>query len=218
MLPSGPIKSCWYCAINDGNDFVGVGNTVLLPGVIASDTSTGGTGTGGTGTGGTDTGTGGTGTGGTDTGTGGTDTGTGGTGTGTGGTDTGRGGTDTGGGGGTGTSGTTAPTQDEINSWIARGNYTLGQLSLTRSTAYTTSDNPGGSPTTSSTKTDSFSGQFTKTSGADLSKLLNNQLPSGFPVLSPAVGTCSVYTLTSLTNPFPNLTVVNLDAGPQLDF
>ena len=165
-----------------------------------------GTGGGGTGTGGGDTGTGG----------GGTGTGGGGTGTGGGGTGTGGGGTGTGG-GGTGTSGATTPTQDEINSWIARGNYTSGQLSLTRSNTFTTTDNfTGGAPTTSSTKTDSFSGQFTKTSGADLSKSLNNQLPAGFPVLSPAVGTCTVYTLSSLTNPFPNLTTIGLDAGAQL--
>jgi uncharacterized protein (TIGR03437 family) len=185
--------------VNNGQDFV-VGNTVLIP-AVGNDTGGGGTGTGGTGTG---------------TGGGGTGTGGGGTGTGGGGTGTGGGGTGTGG-GGTGTGGAITPTQDEINSWIARGNFVSGQLSLNRSTAFTTTDSlTGGTPTTSSTKTDSFSGQFTKTSGADLSKLLNSQLPSGFPVLSPAVGTCSVYTLSSLTNPFPNLTTVNLEAGPQL--
>ena len=190
----------------DGNTFLGVSNTVLMPAVSASGTGGGGTGTGGGGTSG----------GGTGTGGGGTGTGGGGTGTGGGGTGTGGGGTGTGG-GGTGTSGATAPTQDEINSWIARGNYVSGQLSLTRSTAFTTTDSfTGGAPTTSTTKTDSFSGQFTKTSGADLSKLLNNQLPAGFPVLSPTVGSCSVYSITSLTNPFPNLTTVNLDAGAQL--
>jgi len=188
----------------DGNTFLGVSNTVLVPAVGDAGGGSTGTGTGGTGTGGTGTGTGGTGTG-TGTGTGGT--GSGGTGTGTGGT----------GSGGTGTAGATTPTQAEINSWIARGNYTSGQVSLTRSTAFTTTDNlAGGSPTTSSTKTDSFSGQFIKTSGADLSKVLNNQLPAGFPVLSPAAGSCTVYTLSSLTNPFPNLTTVGLDAGAQL--
>src|SRR5579872_535598 len=209
--------------VNNGQTFV-TGNTVLLANVVASGTGTGGggtnTGTGGTGTGGT--GTGGTGTGGTGTGGTGTGgTGTGGTGTGGTGTGgTGTGGTGTGGTGtggtGTGTSSALAPTQDEINSWIARGNYVSGQLSLSRNTTFTTTDNPGQSPTTSTTKTDSFFGQFTKTSGSDLSKLLNNQLPAGFPVLVPAVGSCSVYSISSLTNPFPNLTTVNLDAGPQL--
>jgi uncharacterized protein (TIGR03437 family) len=200
--PIGPDQSLIVIETSaDGNSFLGVSNTVLVPAV--SDASGGGTSTG-TGGGGTGTGGGGTGTGGGGTGTGGGGTGTGGGGTGTGG-------------GGTGTAGGTTPTQDEINSWIARGNYVSGQLSLTRSTTFTTTDNlTGGSPTTSTTKTDSFSGQFTKTSGADLSKALNNQLPAGFPVLSPAVGTCTVYTLSSLTNPFPNLTTVGLEAGAQL--
>ncbi len=35
-------------------------------------------------------------------------------------------------------------------------------------------------------------------------------------MLSPAVGSCTVYTLSSLTNPFPNLTTVGLEAGAQL--
>jgi len=185
----------------DGNTFLGVSNTVLIPAVSGTTGGSTGTGGGGTGTGGGGTGTG-TGGGGTGTGGGGTGTGGGGTGTGT---------------GGTGTSSATTPTQDEINSWIARGNYVSGQVSLTRSTSFTTTDSlTGGAPTTSTTKADSFSGQFTRTSGTDLSKALNNQLPAGFPLLSPAVGTCTVYTLSSLTNPFPNLTTVNLDAGLQL--
>jgi hypothetical protein len=129
------------------------------------------------------------------------------------------GGGNPGGGGGGGTSSDTNPTQAEISAWISRGSYSGGNISLTRSTSYATTDSFGAggvTPVTTITKTDDFTALFSRISGADLGKLLNNQLPAGFPNLNPTPGSCVVYTLSSLTNPYPNLTYVGLDAGPQL--
>ena len=117
-----------------------------------------------------------------------------------------------GGGGGGNTGSGTNPTQSEIDSWIARGSYVSGSVSLNRSTTY------GVNPTTNAatvTRADSIAGQFTRTSGADLANSLRGILPPGFPVLSPTTGSCAVYRSNTLTNPYPNLTTVNLDAGPQ---
>lgn len=124
-----------------------------------------------------------------------------------------------GGGGNGGGSGGTNPTPAEIDSWIARGNYTAGALTLTRSTVYTTTDTIGAggvTPVTATTKTDSFSAQFIRYGGADLGKVLRGELPPGFPNLNPTAGSCVVYKLNSLTNPYPNLTLTGLDAGPQV--
>ena len=130
---------------------------------------------------------------------------------------TGGGGGDQGGGGG---GGSTIPTQAEIDSWIARGSYTSGNLSLGRSTIFFTVDSIGGNgsvtTTTTTTKTDAFSGQFTRFSGSDLGKSLRGELPPGFPNLAPAVGSCVVYDPNAITNPYPNLTTAGLDAGSQL--
>lgn len=132
---------------------------------------------------------------------------------------TGGGGGGTGGGGNSGGSSDLNPTAAEIDSWIARGNYASGGLTLTRATAYATTDTIGtGGVTavTAMTKTDSFSAQFSRFGGADLAKALRGEVPPGFPILNPAPGSCVVYTISSLTNPFPNLTSVGLDAGPQV--
>lgn len=128
----------------------------------------------------------------------------------------------TGGGGGGGNGGGSSdlnPTPAEIESWIARGNYSSGMFTLTRATAYTTTDTVGAggvTPATAMTKVDSFDAQFSRFGGADLGKVLRGELPPGFPNLNPAVGSCVVYTISSLTNPYPNLTLVGLDAGPQV--
>jgi uncharacterized protein (TIGR03437 family) len=106
----------------------------------------------------------------------------------------------------------TNPTQAEIDSWIARGSYVSGTINLNRSTTYGV--NAAGAATV--TKADSIGGQFTRFSGADLGNVLRNVLPPGFPILAPAVGSCVVYNVASLTNPYPNLISANLDAGPQL--
>lgn len=119
------------------------------------------------------------------------------------------------GGGGGGGSSDTNPTPAEIESWIAQGYYRSGTLNLTRSTTYATSDLTG-TPVTTLTKEDSFSGLFSRVGGADLGKLLRNELPPGFPNLNPSAGSCVVYTLSTLTNPYPNLTYTGLDAGPQI--
>ncbi len=130
--------------------------------------------------------------------------------------------TNSGGGGSGGNSGgssNTNPTPAEIDSWIARGNYTSGGLELTSATAYATTDTigvGGVTPVTAMTKTDSFTAQFSRIGGADLGKVLRGELPPGFPNLNPAAGSCVVYTISSLTNPYPNLTSVGLDAGPQV--
>jgi uncharacterized protein (TIGR03437 family) len=123
------------------------------------------------------------------------------------------------GGGGGNTGGSTTPTPAEINSWIERGSRTAGNVSLNRSTSYSTTDTIGAGGVTAVstiTKRDSIAGQFTRTSGPDLAKLLRNELPPGFPNLQPGPGSCVVYTAAGLTNPFPNITSVNLDAGAQL--
>ena len=120
-----------------------------------------------------------------------------------------------GGGGGSSTN----PTQTEINAWIARGSYTGGSVGLVRSTSYVTTDSPGASgatAVTTITKSDSFSALFSRTGGADLGKSLRGELPPGFPNLSPAPGDCFVFTIAALVNPYPNLTFVGLDAGPQI--
>jgi hypothetical protein len=124
-----------------------------------------------------------------------------------------------GGGGGGGESGNTSPTPAEIESWIARGSYTDGTLILTRSTIYATTDSigPGGvTAVTTMTKEDSFDAQFLRISGADLAKSLRGELPPGFPNRSPAPGSCVVYQITPMDTPWPNLTLVGLDAGPQV--
>lgn len=123
------------------------------------------------------------------------------------------------GGGGNSGGGGTNPTSDEIERWIARGNYTAGELTLIRNTASVTTDTLGTggvTPVTVITKADSFSAQFSRFGGADLAKVLRGELPPGFPNLSPAAGSCVVYTINSLTNPYPNLTSVGLDAGPKV--
>jgi hypothetical protein len=117
-----------------------------------------------------------------------------------------------GGGGGGTTGGGTNPTQQEIDAWIARGNYVSGTVNLNRGTTYGV--NPTGAATV--TKADSIGGQFTRFSGADLGNMLRGILPPGFPIQTPTLGNCVVYTTANLTNPYPNLTSVNLDAGPQL--
>ncbi|MEO8099166.1 MAG: hypothetical protein ABI811_15790 [Acidobacteriota bacterium] len=120
----------------------------------------------------------------------------------------------TGGGGGNNGGGTSInPTQSEINSWISRGSYTAGGITLSRSTTYSF-DILTGAPST--TKADSFSAQFTRYSGADLGRSLRGELPPGYPVLNPTAGSCVVYNITGLTDPYPLLSYVNLDAGPQL--
>ena len=113
----------------------------------------------------------------------------------------------------------TSPTPAEINSWIERGSYTGGNISLNRSTSYLTTDTPGAGGVTAVstiTKRDSIAGQFTRVSGLDLAKSLRGELPPGFPNLLPSAGSCVVYTSVGLTNPYPNVTYVNLDAGAQL--
>jgi hypothetical protein len=132
--------------------------------------------------------------------------------------------TTSGGGGGTpggdggGDSGTN-PTQTEIDSWVSRGSYTSGTISLTRATAYATTDSfgaGGATAVTTATKSDQFSAQFSRFGGADLGKVLRGEVPPGFPNLSPTPGSCVVYDITALTNPYPNLTSAGLDAGPQI--
>ena len=123
----------------------------------------------------------------------------------------------TGGGGGGG--GSINPTQSEIDSWIARGTYASGILSLTRSTIYGTTIGVGAGgivESTTLTKTDSIGGQFTSYGGADLAKVLRGQLPAGYPITTPTVGSCVVYRSNQLINAYPNLTFSGLDAGPQL--
>jgi len=114
--------------------------------------------------------------------------------------------------GGGSTGGSTNPTQAEIDSWIARGNYVSGTINLNRSTTYAV-DTLGALTVT---KADNIAGQFTRFSGTDLGNVLRGILPPGFPILNPTAGSCVVYTIASLTNPYPNLISVNLDAGPQL--
>lgn len=122
-------------------------------------------------------------------------------------------------GGGGGVSGDTAPTPAEIDSWVARGNYSLGRLMLTRSTVYSTADTIGAggvTQTTTVTKIDAFDAEFTRFSGADLGKMLRGEVPPGFPNLNPSPGSCVVYTVSALSNLYPNLTLTGLDAGPQV--
>lgn len=125
-----------------------------------------------------------------------------------------------GGGGGGGGGGSINPTQSEIDSWISRGSYVSGNMSLNRTTTYATTDSFGATgvtPTTSVTKSDSISGSFTRLGGADLPKVLRGELPPGFPNLNPSPGSCIVYSVNQLlTNPFPALTSVGLDAGDPL--
>lgn len=130
----------------------------------------------------------------------------------------GSGGGNGGGGNGSG-GGDPTPTPSEIESWIAKGSYSSGSLTLTRATAYATTDTVGAggvTPVTATTKLDTFSGQFSRIGGADLPKSLRNELPQGFPNLNPNPGSCVVYNVTGLTNPYPNITSVGLDAGPQI--
>jgi uncharacterized protein (TIGR03437 family) len=98
-------------------------------------------------------------------------------------------------------------TQSEIDTFDARRTYTLGTVSLNRTTTYTGA---------SATKTDTAGALFQRTTGPDIGKLLRGELPPDLPTLTPVAGSCVVYLSTSLRNPYPNLTFTNLDAGPQL--
>lgn len=120
-----------------------------------------------------------------------------------------------GGGQGGGQSGSMSPTPSEIESWAARGYYSSGVLMLTRMTSYAV-DLLGGGSSPTMTKTDSFTAEFARFEGADVGKALRGELPPGFPNLNPSAGSCVVYQIASLTQPYPNLTVTGLDAGPQL--
>jgi hypothetical protein len=122
-------------------------------------------------------------------------------------------------GGGGGGSSDTNPTPAEIDSWIARGNYSSGVLTLTRSTVHSTTDSVGAggvTAVTTATKLDAFDAEFTRFAGADLGKALRGEMPPGFPNLNPAPGSCVVYNVNALTNLYPNLTLAGLDAGPQV--
>ncbi|MBN9660205.1 MAG: hypothetical protein J0H49_18605 [Acidobacteria bacterium] len=122
------------------------------------------------------------------------------------------------GGNGSGSS-DTSPTPAEIESWIAKGTYASGTLTLNRATAYATTDTVGAggvTAVTSTTKLDTFSAAFMRFGGADLPKSLRGELPQGFPNLNPSPGSCVVYNAGTPTNPYPNITTVGLDAGPQI--
>lgn len=127
-----------------------------------------------------------------------------------------------GGGGGGGNGGGTSdtnPTPAEIDSWISKGSYTAGAFTLTRATTYVTTDTVGAggvAPVTTMTKLDTIAAFFGRFGGPDLGKMLRGELPPGFPNLNPTAGSCVVYTISALTNPFPNITSVGLDAGPQV--
>lgn len=124
-----------------------------------------------------------------------------------------------GGGGGGGGSSDTTPTPAEVDSWISRGNYSSGVLTLTRSTVHSTTDTIGAggvTAVTTVTKIDAFDAEFTRFAGADLGKALRGEMPPGFPNLNPTAGSCVVYTVSALTNLYPNLTLTGLDAGPQV--
>jgi hypothetical protein len=131
----------------------------------------------------------------------------------------GGGGGQGGGGGGGGGGGSTLPTQQEIDTWSSRGSYVSGSISFGRSTIYLTTDSigvNGATTTTTITKGDGVNASFTRISGAELGKLLRGELPPGYPNLAPSVGSCAVYDITALTNPYPSLTFLGLDAGPQI--
>jgi hypothetical protein len=124
-----------------------------------------------------------------------------------------------GGGGGGGGSSDMNPTPAEIESWISRGNYSSGGFTLSRATSYVTTDSVGAggvTPVTALTKLDTIAAFFGRFGGSDLPKILRGELPPGYPNLNPTAGSCVVYTISSLTNPYPNLTSVGLDAGPQV--
>ncbi|MEI9812156.1 MAG: hypothetical protein WDO18_05540 [Acidobacteriota bacterium] len=113
-----------------------------------------------------------------------------------------------GGGGGDGSDGM-ALTAQEIETFSARGSYVSGTLTLNRSTAY--------SSATTSTKSDSMGGQFSRIAGPDLSNMLHYILPPGFIDPTPAVDGCIALNYTDLVkNPWPLLTYTNLDGGAQL--
>jgi uncharacterized protein (TIGR03437 family) len=98
-----------------------------------------------------------------------------------------------------------APTPSEISAWAAAGTYTVGSLSLLRSTGHSVRDVSGGTAT-NITKFDGLTGSFSRLSGPDLARTLNN------PVVNPQAGTCTVITTTTI----PNITSTPLDAGPSV--
>jgi uncharacterized protein (TIGR03437 family) len=99
-------------------------------------------------------------------------------------------------------------TAAEIDTFVARGFYTSGGMSLHNSITYSAAG--------TLTRTNSVAGLFTRTSGADLGRMLRNQLPPGFPIQPITPGNCLVYNSTQLYDPYPLITRVNLDAGAQL--
>jgi len=115
--------------------------------------------------------------------------------------------TGSGGGGNSGLS----MSQAEINRWIAAGGYTAGGVGLGRYTAY--SIDPTNSNNTTVLKGDSVSASFNRIGGADLPKMLRNELPPGYAAYIPPNGGCIVFTGV-IPDPFPQITRVYLDGGP----
>ena len=112
----------------------------------------------------------------------------------------------TGGGGNT----STTPTQSEIDTWTAAGSYKTGTVGLLHTTGYSVRDNTSGGIVTNITKFDSFTANFNRLSGSDLARSLSTGANA---LLIPTAGQCTV--LTTI-NPFPNIAIGYLDAGPSI--
>jgi uncharacterized protein (TIGR03437 family) len=105
------------------------------------------------------------------------------------------------------------PTQAEVDEWAASGQQCSGGFSISRTVNYNTDFNAPGTPLTI-TREDTSGANFFKTTGSDLTRMLNNTSPPpGF--LTPAPGVCNMFS-TNIVNPYPNLTQVSLDAGTPL--
>ena len=113
----------------------------------------------------------------------------------------------TGGGGNT----STTPTQSEIGAWSGAGTYKTGTVGLLHTTGHNVRDNNSGGTVTTMSKTGGFTANFSRLSGADVARSLS---AAANALLIPTAGQCSVLTTV---NPFPNITIGYLDAGPSIN-
>lgn len=109
--------------------------------------------------------------------------------------------------------GSNPQTQAEVDEWAASGQLCSGGFSVSRLISYVTNFNAAGNPVTI-TRKDTSAASFSKVTGSDLTRYLNNTSPPpGF--LAPAPGVCNMFSL-NIVDPYPNLTFVYLDAGNPL--
>ena len=104
-----------------------------------------------------------------------------------------------------------AVSQSDLTRILAKGSYSAGGVTLSRTTSISTSPGfpPVVPPSTTTTKTDGGAASFVKVSG-NLTGLFNSQIDTTI------YGSCVVTTFSGNYNPLAGLTFQNLDAGASI--